>query len=181
MGRIVRNDYARLMSYVTKTDGCWVFRTRWKRGTIWFRGRLDMPHRMSYILHTGEIPDGIEVCHSCDNPVCINPDHLFLGTHDDNMKDAVSKLRIKWGENHGMAILSENSVREIIRRGKRGQSSKGLAAEFGVSEVTIRRIKNGRGWKHLREKIHEETRNKGGSLLLGQGQQQAGDRESGHD
>lgn len=151
MKRIIGNDLARLMSYVTKTKNCWLTPAKpGDRFMFWFRGRLDMGHRVSYILHRREIPAGLEVCHTCDTPSCVNPEHLFLGTHLENMQDGQRKGRINQGSKHGMAVLTETQVIYIIRHGKRGESTKILAAKFGISERTIRRIKNRRGWKHMR-------------------------------
>lgn len=84
-------------------------------------------HRVAYALMNGDIPDGMFVCHMCDNPCCVNPDHLFLGTHDDNMRDMVSKGR-------SLRRLTKEQVTEIIERYDRGGvTQRELAAEYGVS------------------------------------------------
>lgn len=158
--RIVGNDLARLRSYTIEADGCWAWlgsKTKDGRPVIWFRGRLRMASIVAHTLYIGDVPDGIEVCHRCDNPECTNPEHLFLGTRRENIDDAMSKGRIKKGERHGMAILTDTDVLAIRRLGRRGESSGPLAALFGVSEETIRKIKNGRAWKHLiKEQTNEE-------------------------
>lgn len=111
-------------------------------------------HRVAWIITHGEVPKGMLVCHKCDNPPCCNPNHLFLGTHADNVRDCVRKKRKNpvHGERQWCAILSESDVREIRRRyvfrgGK--NSTLGLAKEFGVDRSTITAITTGRIWKHI--------------------------------
>lgn len=116
--------------------------------------------RLAWTLWKGEIPDGLFVLHQCDNPKCINPDHLFLGTHDDNMKDMVAKGRARSGgvsrEGHGMAKLSEIDV-AVIREtlagcSKKDGTAKRLAEKYGVCEATISQIKSGKTWARKGEK-----------------------------
>ena len=90
------------------------------------------------------------VCHMCDMPSCVNPDHLFLGTQDENMRDKVQKHRQARGELHGSARLTEEIVREI-RASTRSQEA--LGREYGVSQVAISRIKLGKNWKHVPEEL----------------------------
>lgn len=107
-------------------------------------------HRAAYLLCVGNIPDGMFVCHSCDNPRCCNPKHLFLGTQQDNVDDCVAKGRHSHGERHPRAMLTEDDVRQILaaRGGPRGTGAS-LAREFGVSKATIGAIWNGRNWRHV--------------------------------
>lgn len=88
-------DAERLLSMVEKTSGCWLFQGTSLRGYGQFRymGKTQLAHRASYMLFVGPIEPGLYVCHKCDVRSCINPDHLFLGTQSDNMKDCVSKGR----------------------------------------------------------------------------------------
>lgn len=99
------------------------------------------PHRISYFLYFGELPDDLGVLHHCDNPVCVRPDHLFLGTPKENMNDKVSKGRQSHGENHYASKLSDKQIDEIRRRykfrDKTGNSGRDLAREFGVVFQTI--------------------------------------------
>lgn len=110
-------------------------------------------HRASYIVHHGEIPDGLWVLHKCDNRRCVNPAHLFLGTHDDNMADMVAKGRAAStglkGQSHPGAKLTEEHVREIKTLHKRGVSCAEIARHYKVSSGTIRKIINGKGWTHV--------------------------------
>ena len=118
-------------------------------GQIKVDGKTIKAHRLAYQIQYGLIPDTRCVCHSCDNPKCVNPFHLFLGTHDDNIKDAVSKGRIRKGEDHGMAKLTDDSVFEIRRLYSRGASRSVLASMWQVSTRTIGDIVSRRTWKHL--------------------------------
>lgn len=111
-------------------------------------------HRVSWLIHHGELPPkGICVCHSCDNPPCVNPAHLFLGTHNDNMRDKVQKGRANGGANKGEInpehILKTEQVKEIIQLLKQKVPRKVLAAQYGVAYPTISCIAQGRTWKHI--------------------------------
>ena len=89
------------------------------------------------------------VCHICDNPKCVNPDHLFLGTYKDNAEDMVKKNRSLKGERHSNAKLTEKNVRDIRRRKKEPVAH--LASIYGVSAYTIKDILRKRTWKHVQE------------------------------
>ena len=89
----------RLLSKLEKTDSCWLCIGRLNKnsyGVIIVNGKQWMAHRLSYAVFKGEIPDGMFVCHSCDNPSCVNPDHLWLGSATDNFRDSESKGRASW-------------------------------------------------------------------------------------
>lgn len=90
-----RDDLKRLLSKITKTESCWIFNGSKIRGYGQFRfeGKTQLAHRVSYKIHRGIIPKGLELCHKCDVRDCVNPDHLFIGTRSDNMKDCVKKGR----------------------------------------------------------------------------------------
>lgn len=135
--------------------GCWVWtHSRSKKGY----GQLSGPHRghkpfqahrLSWEMHTGPIPAGLMVCHRCDNPPCVNPDHLFLGTPKNNTDDRDAKNRVRHGDRHPYAKLTTKRVAIIRRRSAAGVSRKALAAKFGVSVDSIRRVVIGAGWKRV--------------------------------
>ena len=110
-------------------------------------GKPKLAHRHTYEQHHGEIPDGMVVMHSCDNPWCVNPDHLSLGTVQDNHADMVQKRRHPRGETNGGAKLTQEQVdqiREAYQPGVYGY--KRLAADFGVTRTQIQNIVRGRKW-----------------------------------
>ena len=119
-------------------------------GVFYTNGRVYKAHRVAFYLSKGD-PTGLCVCHSCDNPSCVNPDHLFLGTVVDNNKDRHSKGRSKNkptpGESHNMAKLSNEDVLYI--RASLDCLQKDLAAHYGVAIPTISNIQSNKTWKHL--------------------------------
>lgn len=107
-------------------------------------------HRLSYLLHYGNVPDGLQVLHRCDNPPCVNPDHLFLGTHTDNMRDRSAKGRGNHptGERNAATRLSSRQVATIRERYAKGEVFQHqLAAEFGIAQTTVSAIVRGEIWK----------------------------------
>lgn len=116
--------------------------------------RTVMPHRYSYELHNGSIPDGQVVCHKCDNPSCVNPHHLELGTQLDNIADMYEKGRennpLLFGESSPNAKLTENQVKEIRRKYATGKFRRHqLANEYGVSIHNISAITSRKTWAHI--------------------------------
>jgi hypothetical protein len=109
-----------------------------------------LAHRVSYELAYGPIPDGLGVLHRCDNPPCVNVEHLFLGTQADNVADMVAKGRIQRGTQRRDAKLTEDIVREIRQRyAAGGVTQKSLAGEFGVLQAKISKIVLRRCWPHV--------------------------------
>jgi hypothetical protein len=116
-------------------------------------------HRIAYELSTGPIPDGMMVCHACDNPPCVNPRHLFLGTAGDNVQDMVSKNRhaavtrpdrFARGEAVGNAVLTEHDVRAIrLAYGKGVRTLDQLAESYGVTKQAIWLVVHRKNWKHI--------------------------------
>lgn len=105
-------------------------------------------HRLSLILEGYDIT-GKHVLHKCDNPKCCNPNHLFIGSQNDNMKDMKQKRRSTIGEKNPRSILTEKNVIEIIDLKKAGKSVKDISTKFGVHIQTIYDILQGRKWKHI--------------------------------
>jgi hypothetical protein len=107
-----------------------------------------MAHRVSYELLVGPIADGMFVCHKCDVPSCVNPDHLFVGTPRDNIQDMFRKGRDNQpvGEQHGMARLTEQQVLEILESDEKHDV---LARRYNICRPQITTIKNRKSWKHL--------------------------------
>ena len=126
-------------------------------GAFGWKGKIVRAPRLSVIDSEGSIPDHLLVLHRCDNPPCVNPKHLYLGTAQNNSSDMVRRGRSKKGnagvvgENHGMAILSEVNVLDIRKRySTGGYSQRGLAREFGVARSTIVGVIKRRNWKRLK-------------------------------
>lgn len=102
-------------------------------------------YRVAYELYVGTIPPGLFVCHACDNPSCVNPAHLWLGTNADNIRDAAKKGRMPRGGQRSM--LTEAQVREI--RDRHDIPAREFAARFGVSYHAVRSARERRTWKHI--------------------------------
>jgi hypothetical protein len=106
-------------------------------------------HCQAWLLFRGEIPLGLFVLHKCDRPNCVNPDHLFLGTHTDNMRDAIRKGRVLVGDHNPMRHRSKLTMAvaaEIRARRAAGERGKDLAAEYGIATQTVCEIYKGRQW-----------------------------------
>ena len=107
--------------------------------------------RLKYELEFGEIPDGMHVCHKCDNPACFNIEHLFLGTNNDNFVDSYRKGRpVRWnGSDHCHAKLNEEQVKEIRIKCAKGLSLSSVAKQYGVSPGAIHHIVKRNTWTHV--------------------------------
>jgi len=130
---------------------CWL----WEGGTsgkgygqVWNEQKQEKAHRAAWKLYRGEIPKGLCVCHSCDTPLCVNPNHLWLGSQAENIRDMHAKGRGKQqnGEAHHNAKLTEEDVRAIRAS---LQSSRKLALIFNISSSQVSRIKHREHWKYL--------------------------------
>lgn len=134
--------------------GCWIWtglKNRQGYGKLTIDYKTVITHRYSWILHNGDIPERILICHKCDTPSCVNPDHLFLGAYSDNMKDMVKKGRNRddRGSKHPMAKLTEEQVLMIRKRLENGDKGCDLASEYNVHNMTISQIKLRKKWKHI--------------------------------
>jgi hypothetical protein len=145
----------RFWRYVEKTDGCWLWTgclNRTGYGVITVRAGLHIEaHRLSWEIHRGPIPEGLEVCHHCpagDRPNCVNPDHLWLGTHEDNMRDRSTKGRWRrLGLQNSGEPLDEETARRVREARSGGQSERAVARAFGLSRWAVRVICEGRTWR----------------------------------
>ncbi len=106
-------------------------------------------HRLSYIIHFGSIPDNYEICHHCDNPGCVNPNHLFAGTRLENEHDKVNKKRHTFGSKNNKAKLTEQEVIEIREIAKTGIRAGELATRYSVTKNTIFRALHRWTWKEV--------------------------------
>lgn len=118
-------------------------------GQITISGKTLSAHRLSYEVHKGKIGAGLVIRHTCDNPPCINPKHLVLGTPADNSRDAVERRRNAFGERNAGHKLKEEQVLEIYELVQRGMTHTSLAERFSVGSSTIGRIARKESWKHL--------------------------------
>jgi len=118
-------------------DGYGAFRLKYK---------LVLAHRVAYTLTKGEIPDGLIVRHTCDNPACCNPDHLILGTQADNMADRGERKRQSKGEQHYASKLTATQAMEIYNSPLKQDD---IAKLYNITQTTISKIKHKQTWKHI--------------------------------
>lgn len=148
----VRSASRALSNYTPVPEtGCWLWLGSWdktKYGKTGGRQGSDRAHRLFYEQLVGPIPDGAFLCHKCDTPPCVNPDHMFLGNRDENMKDMARKGRSYQpaGEMNVKARLSDAQAAAIFRDRR---SADEIAGQYGVSKASILSIKNGTRWRHL--------------------------------
>ena len=140
---------------VKRESGCHEFvgfRNHDGYGRINKEGRLVFVHRAVWENTNGKIPLGMCVCHTCDNPSCVNQDHLFLGTHADNMKDKARKGRVTngVGSKNPSAKLKDSDIPIIRARITSGEACYDIAKEYGVTGETILHIKHNRTWTHIK-------------------------------
>lgn len=146
----------RFLSRINRTGKCWLWtgtlRGKNSYGCFEVNGKLISAHRFSYELYYGTIKDGLFVLHRCDNKLCVNPEHLFLGTSSDNNKDRANKQR-SWrptGELHPVHILTEKEVLMIRKQYKTGMfSQRALARKYNVAQWTIGKVLNRLTWSHV--------------------------------
>lgn len=159
-------------------SGCWIWLGAASRGnkkragygvmTVGRRSwqgkdRIDRAHRVSYRVHKGEIPEGLHVLHSCDNTLCVNPDHLTLGTHTENVRDMIAKGRRviapAVGEASGAAKYTVAQIAKVKRllRENGYRNHGGISRATGVSVPIIQAISKGRIWKHVSEEAHSQA------------------------
>ncbi len=147
----------RFMSKICKDkSGCWL----WTRGQdkdgyghFSIKHKIYRAHRMSYILHIGKIPRGCFVCHACDVPACVNPEHLFIGTVLDNYRDSVKKGRRNHvgqkGINNWACKLTDEQVEAIRRLRAAGMRLREISSMFDMSISRISQITTRKAWTHV--------------------------------
>lgn len=149
----------RFWRWVDKSGSCWTWtggqKTAKGYGRIGAGGRgapYILAHRLSYEIHKGPIPEGMVVMHSCDNPSCVNPAHLRVGTASENIKEAYDKRRkvspFKKGADHHGAVLDDDMVR-FIRSNPQIKGSV-LARKFGASPSAVSAVRRGQSWTHVK-------------------------------
>lgn len=141
--------------YVRSENGCW----EWTAGlndmgygkiNLGRRGAgVERAHRVSYMLYKGEHPKNMDVCHSCDNRKCVNPDHLFLGTAKDNMQDAKRKGRLPRGHARPNATLPLQTLRKIREMASQGFTYREIGAAVGKGHGYVGNILRGKMWSHI--------------------------------
>jgi hypothetical protein len=165
MARPREDVQERFWSFVHKTNGCW----NWTGSNVRGYGKFMIEkknlsaHRLSYEFHIGKIPSGHLVCHKCDNPSCVNPDHLFLGTWKSNVDDMIQKGRRRdsKGTKNGKSKLTEKDILKIrklyskndttISKYSKNQkySTRWISQKYGVSQSLISGIVQGKRWSHV--------------------------------
>jgi len=143
---------------VDQSGDCWLWtagQNGMGYGSIGNKSGQKLAHRMSYELAYGPIPRGMFVCHTCDTPSCVRPEHLFLGTQADNIADAQRKGRLQSGEAHRHAKLTAEIAALIRTERARGVTHKALAARFCVAVATIQAIVDGHTWKSARRFVED--------------------------
>ena len=132
-------------------------------GVFYLQGKTYYVHRLSYLLYRGEIPEGMLVCHTCDNPACANPKHLFLGTIRDNMADKIRKNRqakgvthamfgnghLMIGENNPTAKLTDDQVRQIFNLKEQRLTQHEIGRRFGIRQATVSGLLHGKRYPHI--------------------------------
>ncbi len=157
------SDIVRFNSRVQQGEGCWVWAGATHKepkpyGVFYAAGRNWLAHRVAWRLAYGVVPDGLFVCHHCDNHRCVRPDHLFVGTNSENILDASGKKRLFGqrptdvtvrGERHGIAKLNEAAVRQLRALHATGVRVTSLARMFGVSRRAIDFAVSRETWGHV--------------------------------
>jgi hypothetical protein len=145
-------DFWNKVDKTSNLNGCWIWTDALDRdgyGRFRFNKKNYGPHRFSKLL-AGEDPKGLQVCHHCDNPSCVRPDHLFLGTAKDNKVDCINKKRHSYGEKSGTAKLTEQEVIAIRYEYSLGNTSlRKIAIKYSMNHTVIDDIIKRKQWKHI--------------------------------
>ncbi len=145
----------RFWSHVDKSGECWVWTgalyssPKWRYGKFYVAGKICAAHRVSYEIVIGPVDVGMCVLHRCDNPPCVRPDHLFLGSFADNSADMAKKGRSTFGERNPRAKLTDREVRAIRSSWDSGARRMDLAVRFNVSQQMVHNIVYRKAWRHI--------------------------------
>lgn len=154
-------DFARFNSkYEVSDNGCWLWTAAssglaLNYGKFWLNGKYDKAHRASYILHKGDIPQGLWVLHKCDTPECVNPEHLFIGTRQDNVNDMISKGRggqsknPPRGDKRKDSKLTQEDVLAIRKKCQLGESQSSVGKQYGITQTAVFKIVHKQRWAHV--------------------------------
>lgn len=150
------DEQHRFWAFVSKSDGCWLWiggkdRHGYGKFTVGLKRngtqKTKLAHRVAWMYAHGTMPQR-NLLHRCDNPQCVRPDHMFVGTQKDNLMDAAQKGRTARGERNGMAKLTEVAVSAIKERRVNGETQLAVAKTYGISRSLVSMIEHGKRWGH---------------------------------
>jgi hypothetical protein len=153
--------HQRFAKYVDDSGECWLWigskiKSKWAYGQLKVNGKNQSAHRVSYQLYKGQIPEGLVVRHTCNNPCCVNPEHLELGTQQENMDDMVNANRQALGSRNGRSKIKEEDVPDIRRRLALGETYYSIGKLYGVTHTPIKQIKEGKSFSYVGSHIFAE-------------------------
>lgn len=149
----------RFWNKVNRRQKCWLWTAGKNRngyGRFRFNGEARLAHRLAWQNINGEIPDGMCVCHKCDTPACVNPDHMFIGTRADNVADMIAKGRQSIGHDHSLTVrgtangCAKITEDEVLAIRNDGGYQRDIARRFGISQAQVWNIINRKQWAHVK-------------------------------
>ena len=150
--RSILRDRIKAKSNICMKTECWLwnrYKNKEGRGYCHYKSTTIPASRVSYIAFKGYIYENLDVCHTCDNPSCVNPEHLFLGTDQDNANDRENKERGAKGEKIKLSKLKNEMISEIRNSRRDGMSQQKIADKYNVSQTAISRVLSKKTWKHI--------------------------------
>lgn len=158
------NFWSKVAARPDEPKECWEwvgYRDRDGYGRITVKGKVQGAHRVSYAMHNDDFQDNMVICHKCDNPSCIRPDHLFQDTAQKNNLDKELKNRQVRGTNNGTAKLNDQAIRDIRKLWEKGMTQTDIAEIWDVSQATISYIVRKKRWLHVDEDMIGKPKEKG--------------------